>query len=167
MGVLFGGLFALYGPTLEFLWLAAFFAALAVVTVTDLKEGVVPYGPLIWSAIVIISLKLVNSRDDFFSDLLVAAILFLVLALPARFNLVGEGDAPVGALIGFSLGPTAAVAALFWAVVLGGAYGVTLLVKDSRNLNKAVPFVPFMTIGCAVAVFLPGTAWFLSYYTVI
>lgn len=167
VGALFGGLFALYGPALKSLWLAAFFAALAVATVTDLKEGVVPYGPLIWSAAAIIGLKLAGSRDGFLSDLLAAAVMFFVLALPAKFNLVGEGDAPVGVLVGFSLGPAAAAAALFWAVVLGGAYGAALLVKNSRNSKKAVPFVPFMAAGCAVAVFLPGATWFLPPYTVV
>ncbi|GEA15413.1 type 4 prepilin-like proteins leader peptide-processing enzyme [Moorella sp. E308F] len=166
-GAVFAALFARYGLTLDFFRLAVFAAALIVVTVTDLKEMTVPYAPLAGAAVAGVALKLADGRGgEIPGDMAAAAAVFAVMAFLSWRGLMGGGDAPVGALIALALGPEQTLAAVFIAVVMGGLYGVALLVKDSQNMKKAVPFVPFLAAGSVAAAVWPGIAGRLFWWWV-
>jgi len=161
-GLIFAVLAWKYGLTWKFSWLATFASVLIIATITDLKEMVVPLEPIAIGLAAVTFLKVAAGVFKL-SDILTALACSALLALPAGFGLTGDGDAPVAALIGLTLGPVRTVEALFWAVVFGGTYGIALLVKDSQNRKKQVPLVPFLAAGSAVAVFVPGTLAVLAW----
>lgn len=166
-GAVFATLFARYGLTLDFFRLAVFASAMIIVTITDLKEMTVPYAPLTFAAVAGVALKLAGGRGgEIPGDMAAAAAVFAVMAFLSWHGLMGGGDAPVGALIALALGPVQTLAAIFIAVVGGGLYGASLLVRDSQNMKKAVPFVPFLAAGSVAAAVWPGMAGRLFWWWV-
>jgi prepilin signal peptidase PulO-like enzyme (type II secretory pathway) len=64
---------------------------------------------------------------------------------------IGLGDVRLGCSVGAALGAVPALVALAWAFVLGGAFGVVLLVTKRAQRNSAIPFAPFIAATTIVA----------------
>lgn len=160
-GAVFALLFWKYGLTWKSAWLAVFISVLIISTIADLNEMTVPLVPLAVGLSGVIFLKLTAGMLGL-CDILTGLACYVLFAFPARLGLMGDGDAPVAALVGFTLGPAQAVEAFFWALMLGGLYGAALLVKDSRNRKKQIPLVPFLTAGSVTAVLMPGVFTMLA-----
>lgn len=126
-----------------------FIAMLAVVTVTDLRERLIPNRVL--GAAVVLGLPLLALGDPGalpgrVAAALVAGAAFLALAL-ARPGGFGLGDVKLIATMGLFLGP-GVLAAILVALLAGSLYGVALFVRQGRAAAKlTLPFAPFLALG--------------------
>src|ERR1017187_5796440 len=86
-------------------------------------------------------------------------LFFVVQNLVSRGG-IGLGDAKLGALVGaicglgLDLHHIGAVYAVIYAIFLGGAVALLLLVLRIRSLKDPIPYGPFLCIGASVILFL-------------
>jgi len=153
MGILFTLFYMKMGLSLRFLVAVVFAATMTIAAIVDLKTQHVPYRAVLICVGLLFLAQLVGGQQDIALRVLSAFILFGVLFLCSKKGVMGEGDSAIGALIGISMSPHNAAAAVFWAVVIGGIVGAAILLKDRRSLKKQVPFVPFLAVGSLVAIF--------------
>jgi Flp pilus assembly protein protease CpaA len=132
-----------------------FIAMLAVVTVTDLRERLIPNRVL--CAAVVVGLPLLALGDpETLSGRMAAALaaggVFLALAL-ARPGGFGLGDVKLIAAMGLFLGP-GVLAAVLVALLAGTLYGAALFVHHGRAAAKlTLPFGPFLALGALLTLF--------------
>lgn len=74
----------------------------------------------------------------------------IILIVPDGF---GGGDIKLMFAVGFFLGWKATVIAFFIGLVVGGLYGVLLLIRRKMGRKEHFAFGPFLCIGIALAVF--------------
>jgi Flp pilus assembly protein protease CpaA len=134
---------------------SVFIAMLAVVTVTDLRERLIPNRVL--GAAVALGLPLITVSDPgALTERLVAALVaggfFLTLAL-ARPGGFGLGDVKLIAAMGLFLGP-AVLTAVLVALLTGTLWGAALFIRHGRAAAKlTLLFGPFLALGSLLALF--------------
>lgn len=130
-----------------------FITVLAIVTLTDLEQRIIPNKVLIAGALLCIAIAAPTDPAGLPERLIAAAaaggVFFLVvLAHPAG---MGLGDVKLAATMGLFLGRAVAPAILI-ALFAGSLVGIALLARHGVKARKmAVPFGPFLALGGAVA----------------
>ncbi len=64
---------------------------------------------------------------------------------------MGWGDVKLGFLVGLLGGWPTAVVGLFLSFLTGAAVGSILILAGKKSLKEALPFGPFLVLGCAVS----------------
>ncbi|MBI5370145.1 prepilin peptidase [Candidatus Uhrbacteria bacterium] len=84
----------------------------------------------------------------------------------SRGTWVGGGDIRLGALMGFMLGLTQGLVALFIAYVAGAIFGLGLLALKKANRKTPIPFGTFLSIATVVMLLLGDAPlhWYLSFF---
>jgi leader peptidase (prepilin peptidase) / N-methyltransferase len=144
-----------FGPTTEFVVAGILLAALVAITAIDLQHLLIPDVITLPGILVGLVANLATGRISWVDStvgIILAGGLFLMIILVSRGGM-GGGDLKLGALLGAFLGWKALLFALFVAIVLGGLFGIVLLVLGLRGRKDAIPFGPFLAIGGAVALF--------------
>jgi leader peptidase (prepilin peptidase)/N-methyltransferase len=154
------------GPVWElpaYLYLAAVAVALTLidVDVRRLPNAIVLPSYVVGAALLLVPAVAAGQWDAYLRALLGAVVLFalyfaLAFAYPAG---MGFGDVKLAGVLGLYLGwlgwGELAVGA-FFGFLLGGAWGVALLVAKRASRKSAIPFGPFMLGGALLAVFVGG-----------
>ncbi len=129
-----------------------FIAMLAIVTLTDLEQRIIPNKVLIAGAILCLAIA-VPTDPAGVPERLIAAVaagglFFLVaLAYPAG---MGLGDVKLAATMGLFLGRAVAPAILA-ALLIGSLVGVSLIARHGARARKmAIPFGPFLALGSVI-----------------
>jgi leader peptidase (prepilin peptidase)/N-methyltransferase len=126
-----------------------FVAMLAVVTLTDLEQRIIPNKVLIVGAVLCIAIAAPTDPGSLPERAIAAAaaggVFFLVvLAYPAG---MGLGDVKLAATMGLFLGRAVAPAILA-ALLIGSLVGVALIARHGSQARKmAIPFGPFLALG--------------------
>jgi leader peptidase (prepilin peptidase) / N-methyltransferase len=147
-----------------YLYLAAIAVALTLIDldVRRLPNAIVLPSYVVGAALLLLPAVAAGEWDAYLRALLGALALFdlyfaLAFAYPAG---MGFGDVKLAGVLGLYLGwlgwGELAVGA-FLGFLLGGAWGVALLVARRASRKSAIPFGPFMLGGALVAVFVGGT----------
>lgn len=152
-GIIFILLYLKYGLTLKLLEILIFTSILIVITTTDIKEMTASHVIAAIGFFSVLAIKII-AGEGLLTALLPAIVLFTLFAIGCFLGGVGDGDVSLVALIGLTLGASLSTAALFIAVVIGGIYGFSLIVKNKKNLKREIPLVPFLATGCMLAIFL-------------
>jgi leader peptidase (prepilin peptidase)/N-methyltransferase len=79
-------------------------------------------------------------------------------------NGFGGGDVKMMFAIGFFLGYKGTIAAFFIGVVLGGIYGIYLLLVKKKKGDTAFAFGPFLSVGIAISAYSGWGAQLLEWY---
>lgn len=136
------------------LLLAASLAALlAVVTVTDLRNRLIPDRVLVAGAIAGIAVVAASDPAVLPERLGWAAVAgaFLGAAHAACPEGMGLGDVKLAAVLGLYLGPAVATALLV-ALSAGALAGLALVARHGAAARaRTIPFAPFLATGAAVA----------------
>jgi leader peptidase (prepilin peptidase) / N-methyltransferase len=77
---------------------------------------------------------------------------------------MGEGDIYIAATIGLFLGWPETFMALYFAVIVGGFFGILYAVTIRKIKNVVIPFVPFLLIGSAMAIIWGRQLFALLFY---
>lgn len=126
-----------------------FVALLAIVTLTDLEQRIIPNKALIAAAVLCLAIAIPTDPAGVPERLIAAAaaggLFFLVaLAYPAG---MGLGDVKLAATMGLFLGRAVAPAILA-ALLIGSLVGVSLIARHGAGARKmAIPFGPFLALG--------------------
>ncbi len=126
-----------------------FVTVLAIVTLTDLEQRIIPNKVLIAGAVLCIAIAAPTDPGGLPERAIAAAaaggVFFLVvLAYPAG---MGLGDVKLAATMGLFLG-RAVAPALLTALLAGSLVGVALIVRHGSSARKmAIPFGPFLALG--------------------
>lgn len=139
-----------------------FFVTLALITIIDLRDLVIPNRiiyPGLVAGLVLLGVAAIIEHDlSRFGLALVgmaAAWLFFFLVWFIYPAGMGFGDVRLSALIGLFtgwLGLGAVVAAIMLGLIFASIVGVMLIVMKRRGRKDAVPFGPFLAAGAAVTV---------------
>jgi leader peptidase (prepilin peptidase)/N-methyltransferase len=126
-----------------------FVAILAIVTLTDLEQRIIPNKVLIAGAILCLAIAIPTDPAGVPERLIAATaaggLFFLVaLAYPAG---MGLGDVKLAAAMGLFLGRAVAPAILA-ALLAGSVIGLALITRHGTGARKmAIPFGPFLALG--------------------
>lgn len=126
-----------------------FITVLAVVTLTDLEQRIIPNKVLIVGALLCLVVAVPTDPGGLPERAIAAAaaggVFFaVVLAYPAG---MGLGDVKLAATMGFFLGRAVAPAILV-ALLAGSIVGVVLIARHGSQARKmAIPFGPFLALG--------------------
>lgn len=130
-------------------------AILIVITVTDLRHGIIPDKVLIAGLILGLPLTALQSWDSLKGGVFAffaAGLFMLALAVISRGGM-GGGDVKLAALMGLYLGPWGVAGALFTAFLAGGATAALLLLTGRKERKDPIPFGPFLAAGGLAALF--------------
>jgi leader peptidase (prepilin peptidase)/N-methyltransferase len=122
---------------------------LAIVTLTDLEQRIIPNKVLIAGAILCLAIAVPTDLAGVPERLIAAAaaggLFFLVaLAYPSG---MGLGDVKLAATMGLFLGSAVAPAVLV-ALLAGSLVGLALIARHGTGARKmAIPFGPFLALG--------------------
>jgi leader peptidase (prepilin peptidase)/N-methyltransferase len=126
-----------------------FVAMLAIVTLTDLEQRIIPNRVLIAGAVLCLTIAVPTDPGGVPERLIAATaaggLFFLVaLAYPAG---MGLGDVKLAAAMGLFLGRAVAPAILA-ALLAGSVIGLALITRHGTGARKmAIPFGPFLALG--------------------
>jgi leader peptidase (prepilin peptidase) / N-methyltransferase len=130
-----------------------FVTMLAVVTLTDLEQRIIPNVVLLAGAVLCVAIAAPTDPGGLAERAIAAAaaggVLFLVvLAYPQG---MGLGDVKLTATMGLFLGRAVAPAILI-ALLAGSAVGLALIARHGSQARKmAIPFGPFLALGGVIA----------------
>jgi leader peptidase (prepilin peptidase)/N-methyltransferase len=164
-GALFVAAYLAFGLTAQAAVAAALLAALVAITAIDLDHQIIP-DAITLPGIVLGVLATPASPHLTWLDSILGVVvgggLFLAIILLSGGGM-GGGDMKLAAMLGAFLGWKIALVAILIAVLLGGVYGVGLLVSGRRGRKDPIPFGPFLALGGAISVFWgqPLLAWYL------
>ena len=94
-----------------------------------------------------------------------AGLPLLIISILTKGS-IGGGDIKLLASCGLVLGPISILLGTFLGIVLGGIYGLFLLVFHKKQKQDALPFVPFLALGLGIA-YLWGDSiiyWYFSLF---
>lgn len=172
---LYAALFAAFGPTLQFLALAAMASLLLVIFWIDLDTmyilnvttypGIalgILYGGFLegrWGA----SLAAAAAGYGLFWLISEGSRLYLKAINSVHEDGMGLGDAKLAAMMGAWLGPGRLVVALFAAFLLGSLIGLALKARSGKS--EPFPFGPALVIGAFMGLFAgePIWRWYLGF----
>jgi leader peptidase (prepilin peptidase) / N-methyltransferase len=129
-----------------------FVALLAIVTLTDLEQRIIPNKALIAAAVLCLAIAIPTDPAGVPERLIAAAaagglFFFVALAYPAG---MGLGDVKLAATMGLFLGRAVAPAILV-ALLAGSVVGLALIARRGAGARKmAIPFGPFLALGGVV-----------------
>lgn len=93
----------------------------------------------------ILALLYVNNdwADRLFGMSLISVPMVIINVFKKSF---GEADIILAVLTGFMMGSIFAFRSFMYAVWLGASYGVCLLLREKKDLQLRIPFIPFMSL---------------------
>ncbi len=173
---LLGGLFALgtylkFGLTIEALIYFIFFAVLLMVTFIDLDHRIIPDSITLPGIPVFFIAGLFLPRITYIEALLGILIgggSLLIVAWTysaiAKKEGMGGGDIKLLAMIGAIVGWKGVLFTIFVASLVGTLAGLLAMLRLRQGMKLAVPFGPFLSIGCITYIFFgpPLLAWYFG-----
>ncbi len=172
---LLGGLFALatflkFGLTVEALIYFAFIASLLVITFIDLDHRIIPDIitlpgiPIFFAAS--FAIPTVTYRDALIGILAGGGSLFLVAwtyHLITKKEGMGGGDIKLLAMMGGLVAWQGVIFTIFVSSLVGTLSGLAVMLQSRKGLKLAVPFGPFLSIGCITYIFFGAQLirWYL------
>ncbi|HIW22102.1 MAG TPA: prepilin peptidase [Candidatus Dorea intestinavium] len=168
---LLGGLIAVFlvnkfGYNFQAITMFAFFSMLTVVACVDIDTMEIPNGFVLAILIIAIfsffafpEITLLQRIIGFFVVSLF--LLIVTLIVPGGF---GGGDIKLMAACGAFLGWKLCLISFFIAILLGGGYGIALLIRKKKGKKDHFAFGPFLCVGCGLGFLYGGEllSWYLG-----
>ncbi|MDQ6856190.1 MAG: A24 family peptidase [Candidatus Dormibacteraeota bacterium] len=162
MGAVGFAAFAAHEPfgkdlVIHLVWLAVFVQIVSF----DLKHRLILNRVTYPAIVAALALSSISPGLDLwraFGGLIAIGLFFVVQNVVSRGG-IGLGDAKLGALVGaicglgLDLNHIGAVYAVIYAIFLGGAVALLLLVLRIRSLKDPIPYGPFLCIGASLMLF--------------
>ena len=133
-------------------------ALMIVGCVNDIRKMVVPYWEIFLGgalSVLKIILDILGGNADYAGMLLslLPGIVLLIISYATRGG-IGKGDGLLCLALGPSLGLMNLVIGLVIAFFISGIFSVFVFVTNKNRTELLIPFVPFMTFGMGVMMFV-------------
>ena len=154
----------------SFLFLLIFIVFLWLILLFDLKYMIIPDELVILvgsvAVIKIVAEQLFNAQSFFFNDLVVATLLllfflmlrYLPLLILKKYGL-GWGDIKLVFPLAMVLGYKLAIVGIFCAFIIGGVWGIILLITRRAKTGQMISFGPFLVLGSLIALAWGADLW--------
>lgn len=141
-----------------------FLSALSTIFVFDFKHSLIPDKVVIPALVIALLWNLNFGMWNLVLAVSFGAGFFLIQYLVSKGRWIGEGDIRVGAMMGAMLGWPLIGIALLISYIIGGAFGVVLIVLRKARMKTQIPFGTFLTVGTAITLFWGSNilGWYLS-----
>lgn len=150
-GFLYLGIFAFFGLTLDSLLLMAFSSTLLVIAMIDFDTMDVYDGTLIVILLLAI-FRLITNISSFPSAILGGLVVSIPLYIIAILTQgIGGGDVKLMGVAGFFLGINVTLVGTFLGILMGGLWGVILMLLFKKEGKAMIPFGPFLCVGMYIA----------------
>lgn len=147
--VMYALVFLQFGLSLQSIMYCAMASVLIVVSMIDLDTGEIP-NELVLALIIISSLGFISNDIPFWHRLVgFVSASGIILILDLMTNGFGGGDIKLLAGAGLILGYQLVLIALVFGIVIGGFFGVIVVIKNRKNPDRSriMPFGPALSIG--------------------
>lgn len=136
-------------------WIIIIFLFLTVISLCDLKTQRVS-GVLIIANFIVSIAFLLYKKDSTFVDCMVSCTpgCFLLIVSILTKEKIGMGDALLLIELGIAFGLELCVYGLMFALIGSFVISGILLILKKVNLTTRIPFVPFLTIGMGVSLYV-------------
>ncbi len=148
----------------SFVYLLFFACVLLVLSVFDLRHGIIPDKILLPATLVALVFSIVSAVLKSASvfgvvqlvglDIITAlglAGFFLILILVTRGRGMGGGDLKLSIFIGLSLGWPLSLVGIILGFLTGAAVSVMLVLRGKKGFGQTIPFGPFLALGAYLA----------------
>ncbi len=149
-----------WGASYEALFMYIFFSALLVLSLIDLRFFILPdivtlpgIGLGLLSSLLREDITLLGSLLGALTGLLISLGIYLYYVKFRGMEGLGLGDVKLLSMIGAFTGIFGVLSALFIGSLAGLLFALPYLLR-SRNLQFAIPFGPFLSLGCFLGVLL-------------
>ena len=170
-GLIALGTYLKFGLNIEALIYYLFSTALVVVTFIDLDHRIIPDIitlpgiPICFLAS--FALPSIRYLDSLLGILVGGGSLFLVAwtySMITKKEGMGGGDIKLLAMMGAIIGWKGVLFTIFVASLVGTLAGFAVILKSRKGLKLAVPFGPFLSIGCMTYIFFgsPLIYWYFN-----
>jgi leader peptidase (prepilin peptidase)/N-methyltransferase len=166
-GLLFSVVFWQYGMDKVLLPYLTLTAILISITFIDLDHQIIPNkinlfalgGFLVFNII----LGYINWTDSLLGALIGGGFLFLLVII-SKGAAMGMGDVKLMAVLGLYLGWTSIILTLLLSFIIGGVFGVLLLVLKIKGRKDAIPFGPWIAIAAFVTIVFGSNilTWYIA-----
>lgn len=150
-------------PAFAIFWVIVF-EALLVMTLIDIRLGIIPDELSIFLAILGIGLAIYSEPTSRLIGALVAGGFFGFLILVTKGRGMGMGDLKLAIPLGLLFGWPAIALVLMFAFLTGAVVGLISIAVHKKTMKGTIPFGPFLAIGAAIVFFWGPSlvAWYLS-----
>lgn len=150
-GLLYLGIFTFYGLTLDSLLMMAFSSTLLVIAMIDFDTMDVYDGTLVVILLLAI-IRLITNISSFPSAILGGLVVSIPLYIIAILTQgIGGGDVKLMGVAGFFLGIKVTLVGTFLGILMGGLWGVILMLFYKKAGKAMIPFGPFLCVGMYIA----------------
>lgn len=158
VGEVGGALLSLHFSVLQIIAFLGIVSAAIVIFFSDLKYQIIPDSIQVFLfAFAFLFLITKGITPKVFLEQVVAAFIvmfpILILFVFTKGKAMGFGDVKLSFIMGFLLGITGGLVALYIGFVTGAAVGVALIFLGKKKLKSKIAFGPFLVIGMAVMLF--------------
>lgn len=143
-------------------------ATLITITFIDLDHQIIPNTINLFALIVFLGSNLtlgyIDWKEALIGSLVGGGFLFLLVVL-SRGAAMGMGDVKLMAVLGLFLGWRSALLTLFLSFILGGLFGVLLLLLKRKGRKDAIPFGPWIALAATVSILYGNEilTWYIQF----
>ena len=154
------------GLSLVLLLSVILISALIIVSFTDIEHGIIPNVIVLPFAVIglIINIILAPLRWWIILAFAFGAFLFMFIISLVYPKGMGMGDVKLSLMAGSFL-VEKIIPGLFIGFLAGSLYGIVMIIIKKKKFKQTIPFGPFISIGCVIALFFGGRIinWYLRY----
>ncbi len=171
-GILYVGLFFLYGFSYPFFLLAPMLSILLIIAVVDFETQLIAeslMALLFGLGFLYRILNIVLGKTPWLSEfkegglgLLIGGGILLLILILSRGGM-GDGDVFLMGALGLTLGIQKTFLTLFLSFVIGALFSVLLLITKKKTRKDAIPFGPFIAIAFGLTIFFSDSILKLYY----
>lgn len=124
-----------------------------LITITDIYYFIIPNKLLLFFMSIFIVIRIVHPLSPWYDSLLgflLSYLLIFMLIIISQGG-IGAGDMKYLAVLGFLTGTKVVLLGFILAILLGGVYGIYLLIVKQKNKSDSVPFGPFIGLGVLIS----------------
>jgi prepilin signal peptidase PulO-like enzyme (type II secretory pathway) len=139
------------------IYLLVIFSLFLIISFTDYKFYEIPFEIIVFGSIfsilyrtlILKTITLENLFAETLSVILVFAFFYLIIVLSKGG--MGGGDLKLACFISLAVGYPANISALYFGFILGGLFGILVLLFKLKKLKSQIPFGPFLILGAVLS----------------
>jgi prepilin signal peptidase PulO-like enzyme (type II secretory pathway) len=141
-------------------------SSLIIVSFTDIDHGIIPNVVVLPFTLIglVVNIILFPQRWWIILAFAFGAFLFMLIISLIYPKGMGMGDVKLSLMAGSFL-VEKIIPGLFIGFLAGSIYGITMIIIKKKKFRQTIPFGPFISLGCIIALFFGGRIinWYLRF----